>query len=285
MSDFLSTQRTIFKDGTFNLNPSTGGINVPEWAFKPDEWTVAFLRGLTKIAVGWEGKRVWEVGVCTGINLVVLRNLAPSAQWYFSDYNTRCVSLALENLRLFNEDLKRFHPLTGSWDLVTPPDGGRLPSPKVDVIFGCLPQVPAEINLAIGDRIAHYYDPRHYPEAHLNALGLGLNEALLRRAKGVLRSRGMVALNLSGRPGLQRLHLLFQETGYHSEVIYQTTIPQHPETSLASLAALEGSGQSDFEFFTDASCASPLNARDAETRRQAGKSVFHNIYVIAGTLT
>lgn len=283
MQDFLTTQTRILNDGTFNLDPTTGGIHVPPWAFKPDQWSMAFLRGLTKLASSWRNLRVWEVGVGTGVNLMVLRNQSPSTRWYFSDYDTRCVSLTMENLLRSGAGHKGLHPLKGAWDLVTSPQGNGQSVPRVNVIFGCLPQVPSELDPSVIDWTSHYYDPSRYREAHHNALGLGLNETLLVRARKVFAPGGSIVLNLSGRPGLGRLRSIFKEVGYQPAVIHSETIPQHADTSLASLAALEKCGQSNFEFFADADCKMPVNAREAETRRVSGQEVFHKIYVIAGT--
>lgn len=284
MQDFLPTQTRILNNGTFNLNPDTGGIYVPPWAFKPDHWSKAFLRGLTKLAGGWENFRVWEVGVGTGVNLMVLREQSPSTEWYLSDYDSRCVPLAMENLLRFGRDLKRLHPLLGSWDLVTPPGDNGQNVPKVNVVFGCLPQVPSETEHSVADWTSHYYDPRLYREAHQNVLGLGLTEALLLRARSVLVPGGLVVLNLGGRPSLRRLLPLFTESGYKPTVVHSETIPQHSETSLASLAELEKNGHDGFEFFADPHCCQPLNAHEAEAQRLKGTTVYHKIYVIAGTL-
>lgn len=286
-------------------------LKVPEWAFEPDQWSEVFWDSLIPLALNWKNKRIWEVGVGTGINLMMLRKLV-EATWYFSDYDARCVPLAIENLNRganavdiykrvasrgehnynpksweqlhLRPDLGELCPLTGSWDLVSPPKQGGDTVPTVDIIFGCLPQVPAEIDLGLGDRIAHYYDPNRYPKAHFNALGLGLVETLLVEAKSVLAPKGEVILNLSGRPGLKRLRSLFRKTGYNPEVIEREVIEQHVGTSLASLATLEENGHEDFEFFYDSDCRIPLDAREAELRRLAGEEVYHYIYVMKGTL-
>lgn len=258
-------------------------LRVPAWAFLPDQWSVAFLRGLLTLADSWKNKCIWEVGVGTGINQLVLGKLAPQTRFYFSDLDPRCAPLVLSNLTAAGLMDKRFTALPGIWDLVWPPEA-EINLPKVEVLFGCLPQVPTEMNLSVGDRLAHYYDPDHYHEAHLHHLGLGLNEALLRRAPKVLKANGQVVLNLSGRPGLRRLTKMFQACGYRPEIAHAATIAQHAGTSLASLAAMEAAGQPNFEFFADASATMRLNARQAEQRRIKGREVYHKIYVIAGTL-
>ncbi len=259
-------------------------ISVPNWAFIPDHWNVAFLRGLSKLTESWKGLCVWEIGVGTGTNLIALSDTTSNVTWYFSDYDRRCVPLALRNLKLFGCDCQKLNPLHGSWDLVTPPHGSNLQAPKVNVVFGCLPQVPTRIDLSVGDRRSQYYDPTRYPRAHQNALGLGLNETLLIRARKVLEPGGQVVLNLSGRPGLRRLRALYRETGYAPRLIHRETIPQHAGTSLASLAELEERGHRHFEFYADTECRKPISAGEAEIRRLAGEEVFHNIYVMAGTL-
>lgn len=262
-------------------------IKVPKWAFKPDDWNRALLDGFDRLVYdwNWDGLGVWEVGVGTGVNLVVLRHMlrVNSIKWYFSDYDARCVPLAMENLLCYCGDRRGLYPLKGSWDLVTPPKGG-LKAPKVDVVFGCLPQVPLHTDLSVGDKRAHYYNPKRYPKAHQNALGLGLVETLLVRARDVLNPGGKVILNLAGRPGRKRLLSLFRETGYNPHMVESAKIEQHAGTSLASLAALEKNGHDDFEFFTDFSCEEPIDARGAEALRVAGEDVYHKIYVIAGTL-
>lgn len=256
------------------------GLKVPEWAFKPDQWSHAFQRGLAKLNLN--GLKVREVGVGTGINILILAQ-TQNAQWYFSDYDERCVPLAMENLACVSQDI--LHPLWGSWDLLTPPAGSEQVPPKVDVIFGCLPQVPSTLDLLVRDRRAHYYDQARYPEAHYNHIGLGLVETLLIRAKQVLLPQGSVVLNLGGRPGRDRLLTLFGESGYLPEIIHWETIEQHSGTSLESLAHLEGNGHGYFELFADENCEHSLNAGQAEMLRVAGEKVYHKIYVISGKLT
>ncbi len=255
-------------------------VAIPDWAFVPDEWSTAFLRGLLALAPSWEGKRIWEVGVGTGINLLVLHPRVRGAPvWYFSDFDERCVPLAVENLSRRNRE--QLFPLHGKWDLLTP-NGGE--SPDADIIFACIPQVPMEMGLEVGDALAHYYCPERYPNSHLHPCGLGLVEALLQQARGVLSRRGEVVLNLGGRPGLRRLRSMFADNGYRPRVVHEEVIPQHAGTSLKALAALEGNGHEDFEFFVEPDGTSPICAYTAEARRVTDLPVYHKIYVIAGTM-
>ncbi len=261
--------------------PSTVPI-VPRWAFRPDNWSAAFVRGLTQLTHSWSEKRVWEVGVGTGANLIALHGHAPGAEWYFSDFDRRCARLALKNCAEAGIQAKSLRPLLGSWDLIRAPRGQRAPS--VDVLFGCLPQVPAE-GSSDEDSLCHYYDPKKYSR-RCCGYGLALNEALLRQArkKRIISQGGKVILNLSGRPSKQRLFEMFDSCGYDPVCVHEEIIAQHPYTSLASLAAIEGEQGTSFEFFADESGAMPISAREAEEKRSANEPVFHKICVIEGTL-
>lgn len=257
-----------------------GTIEVPPWAFTPDAWSFAFLRGLQAIVYTLTGLRVWEVGVGTGLNQLLLAKWSRANKLYFSDYGHRCTTLATQNLEQAADE--RLIPLFGQWDLVARLDQTEEP-PRVDVIVACIPQVPTPtaLKLDVGDNLAHYYEVSRY-EASLHALGLGLNETLLRRAHGVLTSVGRVVLNLGGRPGLPRLEKMFVDCGYTPCVVHTEMIPQCPSTSLASLAAMEKSAQEEFEFFTDATGQERINAQLAENRRLEGLGLYHKIYVIQG---
>ena len=265
-------------------NGVNSSMQVPDWVFKPDQWSSAFLRGLRRVAKDLSHLRLWEIGVGSGVNLILLRKWVESGTWYYSDYDSRCVPLATANLESARVDLSQYRPLPGKWDLTTPPADNGYSAPVADVVFGCLPQVPTEMDLSSGDRIAHYYNPFCYPGSKLHAVGLGLNEALLAQAQNVLTPGGVAILNLGGRPGLLRLKEMFRCSGYQPKVIYEEMIPQHKETSLASFADLEAAGQRDFEFFADTNGFVRINARKAEDRRVSELPVFHKIYVIAGTL-
>ncbi len=259
-------------------------VEVPAWAFKPDGWSDAFLKGLSPQSEEWGERKVWEVGVGTGINLIKLAKQAPQATFYFSDYDARCVPLARQNISAVGLPKTQFRPLFGSWDLVKPAPGGWK-APTVDIVFACIPQVPATtLHKAVEDEVAHYYDPKRYDESTLHCCGLGLNEALLKQARGVLTPEGTTILNLGGRPGIDRLFAMFQSCGYTPQVLHEEVVAQHAETSLLPLAQLERAGNPDFEFFTDIEAQVCVNARTAEERRREGLPLFHKIYVIAGSL-
>jgi hypothetical protein len=156
----------------------------------------------------------------------------------------------------------------------------------MDTIIACVPQVPRppEINLSDGDKTAHYYDATKYTTLQLNTIGLGLNEALLKKAKTHLKPGGKVILNLGGRPSKETLMAMFTNNGYAAAVLHEEIIPQHAETSLKPLAILETEHVNQYEFFTDAAGQNQINAKQAEQRRLSGESLFHKIYVIEGRL-
>lgn len=252
---------------------------VPPWAFQPDEWSWVFLRGLHLLDL--HGLQVWEVGVGTGLNQILLRHWFPNAHLWYSDYNPDATHLAESHLSV-SFGLEHSEALHGQWDLLS---NGNQSAPRVDVIVACIPQVPNNGHtLTEGDNLAHYYDPARYTEAVRHVHGLGLNEALLIRARDVLLPGGRVVLNLGGRPGLNRLVEMFRDHGYTPRVIHWEIIPQHAETSLATLARLEREGHDPFEFFADQQATVPLSATEAEALRVRGQTVFHKIYVIEGRL-
>jgi len=257
-------------------------VYVPDWAFKPDHWTTTFLRGLIKARHALASACLWEVGVGTGINLIALSTAITDATWYFSDYNPDCVELASQNLKAAGI-ASRYNPLPGKRNLVQGEVGQEVP--MVDVVFGCLPQVPTTHSLDQGDRIAHYYDPSLFPRSRRHACGLGLNEALLMGAKKVLHPKGKVILNLSGRSGKERLEGMFNECGYSSRILHEAIVPQHATTSLKSLATIESEDRTgpEFEFFADPEARMPLCASHAEARRCKGDPVYHKIFVFEAT--
>lgn len=254
----------------------------PNWAFRPDQWSEVFLRGLSKILFQWKGKSIWEIGVGTGNNIIQLHDRAEAFKWYISDLNPDCTSLAYENILNslpFNQG--NIIPLHGAWDLVTPPIDSHEEAPRIDVIFGCIPQVSHILNLKDGDNMAHYYDSKKY-SSRLNILGLGLNDVLLKTAKNLVKDS--VVLNLSGRPGLSKLLDMFDGYGYVPEVIHQEVVLQHCDTSLESLSEFEKIGFHEFEFFSDYQGRNTITATQAEEMRLGHKDVYHMLYVIQGVV-
>jgi len=254
-------------------------IERPDYAFESDHWTFAFLRGLKKLEL--DGLRGWEVGCGTGFNEIMLRLLFPQFFIYYSDFDARCPDLARLNLSS-TVGTDNTSALEGSWDLITGPEGQRGIREEIDILLACVPQVPANgIDLGHRDNLSNYYDQARYAEFGQHHIGLGLLDALLAKARDVTRR---VVLNISGRPGWERVKLMFHYRGYEARIIHEEVIPQHRPTSLSSLAILELLDQPDFEFFIDQEGTELINARTAEERRRRRQPVFHKIRVVEGTL-
>ena len=255
---------------------------IPDWCFLPDAWSAAFLRGLRKLQL--DGP-VWEVGVGSAINIFFLSMWFSQIKMFFSDYDARAAEIAVRNLSGARVPGSRYDVLPGQWDLVA---NHRRKSPQVGTLLACIPQValvPGQ-KLEDGDNEAHYYKPSEYPEAKLHHLGLGLNEALLNRAREqkVLQNGGKIVLNLAGRPGLENLLGMFAVCGFVPRIVHQEVIVQHAGTRLSFFETMERQYGSQFEFFADPAATQPICACHAEERRKAGKPIYHWLYVIEGTM-
>jgi SAM-dependent methyltransferase len=260
-------------------------FEVPHYAFTPDQWTRALLRGLAQFD-GFKDKNVAELGVGTGINAAYVLDAKDPKQLFASDIDGRCTDLAARNVsRAVSADKSdRFHPVAGDQNLASwlaDHEPGF-----VDVVYGCLPQVvkSQEMDIHEGDNVAHYYDPAQYP-SKLHHLGLGLNDFALRQLNPRLNQGGTVILNLSGRPGREQTLELFRSNGFEPRILHEEVVAQHAGTSVATLAEIERRHGHIFEFFTSpqGTADSQISATEAETRRLAGEPVYHKIYVVAGT--
>ena len=265
-------------------------FEVPEFAFEPDSWSKAFMKGLMTFGKGggFERKGVAELGVGTGANVALILSAFNPTKVFASDLNGECTKLAARNIvHAVPSARDKFVPIAGDQNLGRWING--ISEGAIDVVYGCLPQVvkASEIDLHEGDNVAHYYDPAQYPSER-HHLGLGLNESALRQIHPLLPQGGTVILNLSGRPGKEAaLEQMFRDCGYEPKLLHEEVIEQHSGTSLATLAAVEAHNGHRFEFFTSnlGSLGSQITATDAEERRLAGVKVYHKIYVIAGVKT
>ncbi|EME99407.1 S-adenosyl-L-methionine: L-methionine S-methyltransferase [Streptomyces mobaraensis NBRC 13819 = DSM 40847] len=292
--------------------PDPAPASVPSFTFDPsDPWTVTFQAGLER--AGLRGRRVYEVGVGSGANVLHLLRRCGAAHVTASDLDPRLPPLA----RRFVMDAApglagRCRFIEGSVSLV---DGPAATEAVVaaDTVVACLPQVPdpgdamytrfraAHLRtgpetggpLRITDHAAHYYPWSAFDDHPFNAVGLGLIEALLRRVRA-RAPRAEVVLNLGCRIGKDVLTRLFRAHGYRPEELASRVVPQDGRTDITFFAALEaalrGTGhEKDFtcSFSADPEGRRPLSATEAADRLAAdpGTPVFHEICVLRGRPT
>ncbi|GFE12737.1 hypothetical protein Sgleb_07840 [Streptomyces glebosus] len=281
--------------------------SMPSFAFDPfDPWTVTFQAGLE--CAGLSGRRVYEVGVGSGTNvLFMLRDCAASLV-LGSDLDPRLPVLAQQVVTEVAPGLAdRFRPIQGSVSLVNGP-AARAEVPLADVVVACLPQVPdpedtmyarfrgAQLPTAAGagprvdDHVAHYYPWAEFNDHPFNAVGLGLIEALLSQVRAYA-PRAEVVLNLAGRIGRDSLLRLLRAHHYRPEELASRIVRQDESTDISFFRALEAAmrgtgGEKDFacEFYADPEGRTPLSARAAGELLDADPTapVYHEICVLRG---
>lgn len=252
-------------------------LEIPDFIFRPNEWTDAFLAGLEVIPM--EDKWVAEIGVGTG--LVGIDLLQRGVREYIGlDIDPRIIPIALRNItKIVPESLHKVKLIHS--DLLE-----SLPqNHSFDIICGCLPQVskPSAIDFSNADSYARYFDAQKY-QSSLNVYGLGLNEAVLAQAKTRLRPQGSVVLVLSGRAGEDILKQLFIQNGYKPRVLFEAKVCQAHETTVKTLAQAEEQGY-EFFFYKDPLCEERITVEEAEDRRLQGKDSYHKIFIFEGILT
>jgi len=289
--------------------PLTGvsGAQVPGFAFDPtDPWTVTFQTGLDR--AGLTGRRVYEVGVGSGANIAFMLRHCGAAMVLGSDLDPRLPLLAQRLVAEVAPDLvHRFRPISGSVSLIdTPVAMGEVTA--VDAVVACLPQVPdpedalysqfhlsqlaaaAALRDRAADHIAHYYPWTAFQDYPFNALGLGLNEALLRRVRAYA-PRAEVVLNFGCRIGKMALFALFEANRYRPEELASCIVRQHQGTDISFFmaveAAMRGTGcEQDLvcEFYADPAGKWPLSASEAKLLLDADPAtpIYHEICVLRG---
>ena len=280
----------------------------PSFAFDPtDPWTETFQQGLERANL--RERRVYEVGIGTGINAAFMLRMCGAAAVSGSDLDPRLAELAERNVRSLAPDVAdRFHPVKGAVSLIDTPEA-RAEIARTDVVIGCLPQVgdPGDERLAAfreaqqarlgagaavpaDDHIAHYYPWDQFDEYPFNAVGLGLNEALLRRVRDVA-PKAEVVLNFGSRIGTRILFDFFRANGYEPEKLHSQVVHQDGGTDISFFVALEramsGTGFENglvCEFFADAEGTKRLSACEAQDLIDStpGASLYHEVCVIRG---
>lgn len=259
-----------------SLGPQDVDIEIPEFTFKPNVWTEAFLTGMDNIPV--DGKHVIEMGVGSGV--VAIDLLKRGVDKYIGiDIDPRILPVAHNNIqKKAPEHLQKVELLKSDLLDSIPKDI------CCDVICGCLPQVSKPITIELGnnDSYARYFDPEKY-QSLLNTYGLGLNEAALSQSKTRLKPDGSIVLVLSGRCGKERLNQMYHRHGYTTRVIFEDSIAQLRETTLKTLVQAEEEGH-EFFFFKDPKCQERISVKEAEDRRINNIDSYHKIYVIEGKI-
>lgn len=265
-------------------------IHRPESVFDPtDEWATQFRRGLRKLP-DLSGKRIVEVGVGAGMNVVDLLRSWPQIEViYGTDLDAHAVEVAESNVRKFTGELAgKFIPMHGSHNLLT-----EFKHP-VDLVVCCIPQVKLPHGGSdLQDTVAHYYSPELVPLQvevldHFDHYSLGLNAALLAQASMILEPhKGSVVLNLAGRPPEPVLNGLFETYGFEPYVIHESVIAQHKGTSIDQMVEDERKFGIRFEFFLNSEpgdSSQPVSASAARAHLESGGKIYHKLLVVEGIL-
>ncbi len=291
---------------TYGLSPEA-----PDFAFDPgDPWTRTFQMGLERANL--QGKTVYEVGIGTGVNVAFVLRMCGVSTVFGSDLDPRLVELAERNIHsLSPEHAEQFQPVKGAVSLVDTEEA-RAKIAQTDVVIACLPQVgdpddsrlaafreAQSVPLASGvderaeDHIAHYYPWAMFDEYPFNAVGLGLNEALLRRIREHA-PKAEVVMNFGCRIGTAIIFDFFRANGFEPEKLASQMVRQDAGTDISFFVALEkaltGTGlEKDFvcEFFADEKGDMPLSACEAQNLSEQNPDValYHEVCVIRGRPT
>ena len=284
-----------------------GCEQLPDYVFDPsDPWTLTFQAGLKRAGLG--GRRVHEVGVGSGVNVAFMLRTCGAELVLGSDVDPRLPVLARKFVTRAAPDVAdRFRPIYGSVNLFDLP-ADLADVTVTDVVVGCLPHVPDPEDAMYGrfhlaelkreqqarkrrdDHLAHYYPWAAFHQYPFNAVGLGLIEALLRKARSRL-PRAEVVLNLGCRVGRDVLLRLFRANGYQPEELVSNIVRQDANTDISFFVALEAAlrgtrYERDFvcEFYADPQGRCPMSASEARAGLEADPAmpVFHEICVLRG---
>ncbi len=280
----------------------------PGYAFDPsDPWTRTFQIALER--AGLKGRTVYEVGMGTGVNAAFLLRMCGAKRVAGSDLDPRMAKLAERNVfSLAPQEAHRFHPVPGAVSLVDDPQA-LAEVERADAIIGCLPQVadpgcprfgafrraartelPDGADLREDDHIAHYYPWGAFEDFPFNSVGLGLNEALLRRLRSCA-PKADVILNFGARIGVPVLFDLFEANGYRPEKLHSQIVTQHAGTDISFFVALERSlKDTGFDsafacaFYADPEGRDRISASEAQARMDADGSaaIHHEVCTIRG---
>jgi SAM-dependent methyltransferase len=278
--------------------------------FNPrDPWAIATRAGILSTP-NWEGLRVAEVGIGSGVTTGVLLREHPEIHVLFgTDLNEHALPVTAQNIEvLAPESAGKFRGIPGSHDLLS----GLLSSDhidqektetKLDRIFACIPQmlVPEDGYTPPPDALAHYLRADDATGVlSIDAHGLALNARLLQQARTGLKPDGDVLLTISGRPPADVVIAMFEKYGFAEPTVrHRALIEQDPGTSIEQLARLERRFSAEgvrFEFWgaddliADStpplvhSRRRPMSACEAKAVLTAGGKIYHHLYVLESSL-
>lgn len=281
---------------------------VPSFAFDPqDPWTETLQSGLKRANLA--GKKVYEVGIGTGTNVAFVLSMCGAAEVSGSDLDPRLAQLSEAYVAKLAPDLAhRFHPVRGAVSLIDSDEAlARVAASQV--VIASLPQVGEpndarvtaireSLSVPLGedageqadDHIAHYYPWSVFDDYPFNAVGLGLNEALLARVRKHAPHADVI-MTFGSRIGSDVIFECFEANGFRPEKLSSQIVQQHSGTDISFFVALEktlqGSGlEKEFvcHFYADQEARQPLSACEALSRIEQDPlaPLFHEVCVIRG---
>lgn len=297
----MPTAAVPANDADFSAVP-----HVPEFAFDPtDPWTETFQEGLMRADLS--GKRVYEVGIGTGMNAVFLLRSLEAARVSGSDLDPRLAELATKNVQeLAPGDVERFSPVRGAVSLLDA-DAARSEVAQTDTVIACLPQVacpqdqkfaairdshdvevPEEVQERRVDHLAHYYPWQDFSAFPFNAVGLGLNEALLRQVRETSGEAELI-MNFGARIPRANIMEMFEANGYAPEILHSRIVEQDAGTDISFFVTLEKAAEESqlerdlvCDFYADLEGKEALSAQEAQERQEATPDlpICHEVCVI-----
>lgn len=263
--------KDFFPEAPSRLVPRTKEL------FFPDSWTQCYAAGLRKLPSLYQdfAKQVFcEIGIGTGLIPLGMRSI-PGGPAVVIGSDIKMEAVEATRRLLEKAGLRNGAPFIQS-DLLKDYPPGCLRS--IHHFAGCIPQVEAPVAMDIqqSDNSSHYYIPHGNPR---DKFGLGLNDDFIAQATEH-SPQASITLNLSGRPGLERLTEMFRSHGREPQVLHEVMVSQHIGTSLETLVRHERADGIPYEFYADAQGRRQITASEAEQRRLKGEASHHKIYVV-----
>ena len=261
------------------LNPEDACVFPPT-----DPWTMALAEALVREseAGNFDGKKIMELGVGSGVNMLGLKALALN-NFFRQPPSFMGLDITMESVKACDQ-LAAMH---GFRDEITLYESNLLNDvpPEalegVDVVFACLPQVRWDYEVMQREpearEFADYYivPTEEVPE---DAYALGL----LARALDQIREKmpqASVLFNVAGRQG-DKSFQLFSDRFDIVRPVVERIIPHDRGTSLTSFIKWEEMSGESCRFYRDPEGEQEIDAAEAEDRREAGAPLYHDLFVM-----